>query len=208
MNQELSLTSNGFRRVTVYAASSQDLSPGYYDAASRLGRCLAEAGVSIVYGGGGHGLMGAMADAALAGGAEVHGVIPDFLAGVEAYHRDLTRLQVVDDMCTRKHLMLENSDAVVSLPGGCGTYEEVFEAMTMKRLGQWTGPIVLINTHGFWNRFLDFLEHSISERFMARIHGRMWRVVEQPEDVIDALINAPEWGADALAFANVTASVE
>jgi uncharacterized protein (TIGR00730 family) len=204
MNDQAEQAHNGIRRVTVYAASSQDLAPHYYDAASRLGQHLAAAGLSIVYGAGGHGLMGAMADAALEGGASVHGIIPGFLKTVEAYHTGLTRLEVVDDMRTRKHLMLENSDAVVTLPGGCGTYEEVFEAMTMKRLGQWTGPIILVNTNGFWDRFLAFLDYSISERFMGQVHQQMWSVVNEPEEVIDALANATEWGGDALEFANVS----
>jgi len=196
------------RRVTVYAASSQDLAPVYYDAAARLGRALAGHGLEIVYGGGGHGLMGAMADAALEAGAAVHGVIPRFLMSVEAYHRGLTRMDVTDDMRTRKQWLLERGDAVVTLPGGCGTYEELFEAMTMKRLGQWNGPIVLVNTNGFWDRFVDFLEHSVSERFMGRVHRQMWQVVDEPEEVVAALAAAPAWGPEALAFANVSKAVE
>jgi uncharacterized protein (TIGR00730 family) len=183
------------------------LSPAYSDAAGRLGRHLAEAGLSIVYGAGGHGLMGAMADAALEGGAKVHGIIPDFLKDIEAYHTGLTRLEVVADMRIRKQMMLENSDAVVALPGGCGTYEEVFEAMTMKRLGQWSGPIILINTRGFWDRLLDFLEHSVSERFMGRVHQEMWSVISEPEEVVDALVNTAAWSRDALSFANVSNEV-
>jgi uncharacterized protein (TIGR00730 family) len=204
MNDQAKHRLNGIRRVTVFAASSQDLPPAYVDAASRLGRHLAQSGLSIVYGAGGHGLMGAMADAALDGGAEVHGIIPDFLMDVECHHTRLTRLEVVDDMRLRKHLMLENSDAVVTLPGGCGTYEEVFEAMTMKRLGQWTGPIVLVNTEGFWDRLLEFLEHSVSQRFMGRIHQDMWDVVSEPEEVVNALANAAVWSSDALGYANVS----
>jgi uncharacterized protein (TIGR00730 family) len=187
MNDQAKQHLNGISRVAVYAASSQDLSCVYSEAASRLGRHLADAGLSIIYGAGGHGLMGAMADAALAGGAEVHGIIPGFLKDIEVYHRRLTRLEVVDDMRSRKTRMLENADAVVTLPGGCGTYEEVFEAMTMKRLGLWTGPIVLVNTQGFWDRMLGFLD--------------------EPEEVVDALASAPGWSADALEYANVSSRV-
>jgi uncharacterized protein (TIGR00730 family) len=187
----------------VYAASSRDLAPVYLDAARRLGDVLAGAGYSVVYGGGGTGLMGAMADAALAGGTEVHGVIPDFLMSLECSHPGLTRMHVVEDMRARKHLMLEGAHAVVTLPGCCGTYEEVFEAMTLKRLGRWTGPIVLVNTSGFYDRFIGFLEHSIRERFMGPEHARMWSVVHEPEEVPDALNNAHGWSEDALSFANV-----
>jgi uncharacterized protein (TIGR00730 family) len=207
MNDQAKQHLNGISRVAVYAASSQDLSCVYSEAASRLGRHLADAGLSIIYGAGGHGLMGAMADAALAGGAEVHGIIPGFLKDIEVYHRRLTRLEVVDDMRSRKTRMLENADAVVTLPGGCGTYEEVFEAMTMKRLGLWTGPIVLVNTQGFWDRMLGFLDHSVSERFMGQVHREMWSVVNEPEEVVDALASAPGWSADALEYANVSSRV-
>lgn len=190
-------------RVAVYAASSRALAPPYLEAARRVGEVLARGGVSVIYGGGGTGLMGAMADGALAAGGEVHGVVPRFLMQLESSHAGLTRMDVVEDMRQRKHLMLEGADAVVTLPGGCGTYEEVFEAMTMKRLGQWTGPIVLVNTLGFYDRFIDFLGHSVRERFMDREHAHMWTVVREPEEVWEALETAPEWSRNALEFANV-----
>lgn len=192
------------QRVTVYAASSQALSPDYINAAQRLGKTLGEAGVCIIYGGGGHGLMGAVAEAALAAGTEVHGVIPEFLTRIEAGHRGLTSMEVVEDMRTRKARMLEGSDAVIALPGGCGTFEELFEAMTLKRLGQFLGPIVLINTNGYYDRLLDFLQHSVREHFMNRSHLDMWQSVAEPEQVLTALGAAPAWSAGALAQAAVT----
>lgn len=191
------------RRVAVYAASSQALAPAYLSAAGRVGAALARAGMSIVYGGGGTGLMGAMADAALAGGGSVHGVVPQFLMELEVSHRELTHMEVVENMRERKHRMLQGTDALVTLPGGCGTYEELFEAMTLKRLGQWNGPIVLVNTLGFYDRLVDFLEHSIRERFMGHEHANMWSVVNEPEEVVDALQNAHAWSRSALQFANV-----
>lgn len=192
-----------FRRVTVYAASSRQLDQSYLDAARRLGAVLAQAGLSIVYGGGGTGLMGALADGALSHGGEVHGVVPGFLMGLELSHNGLTKREVVDDMRTRKHRMLSGSDAVITLPGGCGTYEELLEAMTLKRLGQWTGPIVLVNTRGFYDRFIGFLEHSIEQGFMSRRHADMWSVVSEPEEAIGALHQAAPWTGEALRFANV-----
>ncbi|MFP4208144.1 MAG: TIGR00730 family Rossman fold protein [Wenzhouxiangella sp.] len=185
-------------RVTVYAASSQALAPEYTNAASRLGRTLGEAGLTIVYGGGGRGLMGAMADAALAAGTEVYGIIPEFLTRVEAGHQQLTALEIVEDMRTRKARMLEDSDAVIALPGGCGTFEELFEAMTLKRLGQFLGPIVLVNTGGYYDRLLAFLQQSVDEHFMNRAHLQMWQSVAEPEQVLDALGKAPAWSAGAL----------
>ena len=134
------------RRVTVYASSSNALDPAYYDAAARLGTVLGRAGLDIIYGGGGVGLMRAMADNALAAGAHVHGVIPHFLNTVEHGHKSLSRLEVVADMRERKQRMIADSNAVISLPGGSGTFEEVFEALTLKRLDLFIGPIVLVNT--------------------------------------------------------------
>jgi len=191
------------RNVTVYAASSEALAPGYYEAAREVGTALAEAGMTIFYGGGGAGLMGSLADGALAAGGQVHGVTPVFLSDLELSHPRLTSLTVVDDMRTRKHLMLEHSDAVVTLPGGCGTYEEVFEALTLKRLGQWLGPVVLVNTLGFYDRLIDFLRHSVAENFMGERHASMWQVVDRPDEVVSALRSAPAWDGDALAYANV-----
>lgn len=200
-----STTVNGtdIHRVAVYAASSRQLAEEYTEAAAQVGRVLAHAGMSIVYGGGGTGLMGAMADAALAGGAEVHGVVPEFLLQLECAHQGLTRMDIVDDMRERKHRMLFGADALVTLPGGCGTYEELFEALTLKRLGQWTGPIVLVNTLGFYDRLIDFLEHSVSERFMAGEHAKMWSVVSDPGEVPGALNGAHAWSSDAIQFANL-----
>ena len=139
----------------------------------------------------------------MAGGAQVHGVVPGFLLQLECAHAGLTEMEIVDDMRERKHRMLTRADALVTLPGGCGTYEELFEALTLKRLGQWTGPIVLLNTRGFYDRLLDFLDHSGSERFMAEAHTKMWSVVNEPEAIPEAMTTAPRWTSDALEFANV-----
>jgi len=198
------LDSHHVKMVTVYASSSAALKPFYYDAARRLGEILALDGKSIIYGAGGGGLMGAMADGALSKNGEVFGVVPGFLQDLELTHRGLTGLKVVGDMRTRKHLMLQDSHAVVTLPGGSGTYEELFEALTMKRLGQWVGPIIIINTNGFYDGLLEFLGHSVAERFMGRSHLNMWSVVDEPEQVLAAIENACVWESDALEFANVT----
>lgn len=193
----------GSERVTVYAASSQALAPEYVDAAKRLGRALAQAGLPIVYGGGSTGLMGALADAALAAGGRVHGVIPEFLMKLEKGHQGLTSLDVVPDMRERKHRMLADSRAVVTLPGGCGTFEEVFEAMTLKRLGQYFGPIVLVNANGYYDGLLAFLRHSVRERFMSQVHLDLWHTVSRPEDVPEALDTIEPWSHDALSRAAV-----
>ena len=192
-----------FSRVTVYASSSNALAESYYDAASCLGTVLGKAGVNIVYGGGGVGLMRAMADHALKEGAHVHGVIPDFLNTVEHGHKSLSRLDVVSDMRERKHRMLVDSDAVVTLPGGSGTFEEVFEVLTLKRLGLFLGPVILVNTNRYFDRFIDLLEHSVRERCMQQQHLEMWSVVDQPEEVFDAMRSATGWSSESRKFAAV-----
>ena len=196
-------TGRKIKRVTVYASSSNALHSSYYQAAGRLGDVLGQAGLEIVYGGGGVGLMRAMADAALAAGAHVHGVIPHFLNSVEHGHKTLSRLEVVNDMRERKHRMLADSDAVISLPGGSGTFEELLEALTLKRLGQFLGPIVLVNTNSYFNRFAELLENSVRERFMSESHLAMWTLVDNPEQVLEALQSAEHWSAEAAAFASV-----
>lgn len=188
-------------RVAVYCASSESCHPAYHAAASVLGRVLAEKGIAVVYGGGAKGSMGALADGALSAGGRVLGVIPNFMQELEWAHRGLSELKLVDDMRTRKHLMLEKSDAVVALPGGCGTLEELMEAITLKRLGIWFGPIVLVNTHGFFDSCVALLNRCIEERFMDARHSDMWSVVERPEDVPDAIAHAPRWSAEARKFA-------
>jgi len=203
MDLPVNAASKQLHRVTVYASSSNALADSYYDAAERLGTVLGQAGVDIVYGGGGVGLMRAMADQALAAGAHVHGVIPDFLNTVEHGHQNLSRMEVVSNMRERKHRMLVNSDAVVTLPGGSGTFEEVFEVLTLKRLGDYLGPIVLVNTNHYFDRLVDFLEHSVREGFMSELHLDMWSLVDEPEQVFEAMLAATKWSRDARKFAAV-----
>jgi uncharacterized protein (TIGR00730 family) len=204
MTEKNLLDPHHVKMVTVYASSSAALKPVYYDAARRMGEVLAGAGKSIIYGAGGSGLMGSVADGALSKNGEVYGVVPQFLQDLELTHRGLTDLKIVKNMRVRKQLMLEDSHAVVTLPGGSGTYEELFEALTMKRLGQWVGPIVLVNTAGFYDGLVKFLQHSIDERFMGSSHLKMWSVVDEPEDVLEAIENSHAWDSNALEYANVT----
>ncbi len=194
--------------MTVYAASSQALERKYFDTAARLGRALAISGHPIVYGGGGSGLMGALADAALEVGGEVHGVIPEFLMNLEKGHQNLSSLEVVPDMRERKYQMLQDSCAVVTLPGGCGTFEEVFEAMTLKRLGQYFGPIILVNAHGYYDLLLDFLRHSVNERFMGQVHLDLWHTVTDPDQVAEALQTVEPWSAGALHYAGLASAAD
>src|SRR6516162_8367977 len=166
--------------VCVYCASSDRTPEVYLDAASRLGNSLARAGISVVYGGSSLGSMGRMAAAALEAGGRVTGVLPRFMDELEWGHRSLTELRLVNDMHERKRLMLELSDAVVALPGGCGTLEELFEAITWKRLGLYFGPVVLVNVNGFYDPCVELLNRAVEERFMDEKHRAMWSVVAAP----------------------------
>jgi len=189
--------------VCVYCASSRSSHPDYRAAAHRLGAVLAGAGIGIVYGGGAAGSMGALADGALERGGRVVGILPRFMADLEWGHHGLTELELVEDLRVRKHLMLTRSDAAIALPGGSGTLEELLEAITLKRLGLYLNPIVLVNTRGFFAPLLALLESAVAERFMDRRHLDMWQVVAEPEEVLGALERAPAWAAEARSFAAV-----
>jgi len=191
------------KSICVYCASSSACDAVYHDVARRLGSLLAERGYSIIYGGGAVGSMGALADGAIAGGGSIIGVLPKFMQELEWGHPRLTELRIVEDMRVRKHMMLSESDGVVALPGGSGTLEELFEAMTLKRLGLYTKPIVLVNTRNYFRPLIELLEHAITERFMDRRHFEMWQLVDSPEDVPAALENAPPWSEAARDFAAV-----
>ncbi len=145
--------------------------------------------------------MGALADAALAAGGRIVGVLPKFMDDVEWGHKSLTELRLVDDMHHRKRVMLEESDAVVALPGGSGTFEELLEAITWKRLGLYVNPIVIVNVRGFYDPLRELLERAIAERFMDERHRQMWTFVDRPQDVLEAIRAAPEWSAEARDFA-------
>lgn len=190
-------------RICVYCASSEHCDRIYHDAASALGRALAEAGCTIVYGGGAVGLMGSLANGALAAGGDVIGIIPRFMTEIEWQHPGLASLEVVEDMRERKHRLLTGSDAVVALPGGCGTLEEMFEALTLKRLGLYFNPIVLVNTNGFYAPLQQFMEQMIEQRFMNPQHRQMWTLVDIVGEVLPAIRSAPRWREDARNYAVV-----
>ena len=173
------------------------------EAARKLGRLLAENSVTIVYGGGGTGSMGAVADGALEAGGHVVGVIPEFMYELEWGHSGIQEMMVVDTLHERKRLMLEGVDACVALPGGSGTLEELLEAVTLKRLGIFLEPIVILNLRGFFDPLLEQFERCVSEHFMDDRHRSMWSVAERPEGVLSAIASSPKWSSDARNFASL-----
>jgi uncharacterized protein (TIGR00730 family) len=191
------------RSVCVYCASSFACDPHFHDVARLLGSLLAGAGWSVVYGGGRSGSMGALAEGALAAGGRVIGIIPRFMVDLEWGNNDVSELHVVEDMRARKHEMLTRSKAVIALPGGTGTFEELFEAMTLKRLGIFLGPIVLVNTRGYYDPLLAQMAAAIDGRFMDERHASLWNVVADPQGALATLEAAPEWSAASRDFAVV-----
>jgi len=187
--------------VCVYCASSNRSAAIYLDAAARLGRILAENGITIVYGGSSLGSMGRLAAAALEAGGKVIGVLPRFMDDLEWGHRALSELRIVENMHERKRVMLELSGAAIALPGGCGTLEELFEAITWKRLGLYFGPVVVVNVGGFFDPCIELLNRCVDERFMDEKHRAMWSVASDPESVMETLRRAGEWSKDARDFA-------
>jgi hypothetical protein len=155
------------KRLAVYCGSSMGNDPAFRDAAQAIGEAMAERGIGLVYGGGRLGLMGVVADAALGRGGEAHGVIPQALMDLEVAHHGLTELHTVGNMHERKAKMTELTDAFVALPGGIGTYDELFEAWTWNALGYHAKPFALLNVNGFWDEMIRFLDHATTSGFMS-----------------------------------------
>lgn len=188
-------------RVCVFCAASRQCGAEYFAAARELGATLGGAGIGLVTGGGSTGLMGAVADAALGAGGQVVGVLPRFMNKHEIAHRGLTRLHLVDGMHERLGAMLEESDAFVTLPGGCGTLEELFFILTRKRLGLTGKPVVIVNIGGYFDPVIAMLDKCIGERFMDSRHADMWKVVGSVREVLPAIAAFPEWDAASAVFA-------
>lgn len=177
--------------VCIYCGSSSRVAEIHKQAAHMLGDGLARRGIRLVYGGGRVGLMGIVADAALAAGGEVVGIIPEHIQSAEVEHTGLTELLVVDSMHTRKRMMVERSDAFVVLPGGLGTLDEAFEILTWKQLGLHDKPVVIADVDGYWRPLLGLIEHTVAEGFARdNVHG-FYRVADQIDAVFDALESEP-----------------
>jgi uncharacterized protein (TIGR00730 family) len=173
--------------VCVYCGSRFGGSAAFRAAAEAMGRAIGERGWQLVYGGGNVGLMGAVADAALAAGAEVVGVIPERLVGLEVGHRGLTTLHVVETMHERKRLMAELADVFVALPGGIGTFEELFEVWTWRHLGYHDQPIGLLNVDGFYDPLLAFMRQTEAAGFVDGKQQAMLTVGTEPAELLNRL---------------------
>ena len=175
------------KRLAVYCGSSMGNDPAFRAAAQALGEAMAERGIGLVYGGGKLGLMGVVADAVLGNGGEAYGVIPQALIDLEVAHQGLTELHTVVTMHERKAKMTELTDAFVALPGGIGTYDELFEAWTWNALGYHAKAFALLNVSGFWNDMIRFLDHATASGFMSPRRRAQLLVAESIEEVLAAL---------------------
>lgn len=181
------MTTHTLRRVAVYCASNDGTKPAYVATARALGTLLAQRGLTVVYGGGRTGLMGALADAAMAAGGEVIGVMPHGLVQREVAHQHITSLQIVDSMHERKAMIAEMADAFITMPGGIGTLEEFFETWTWAQLGVHRKPVGLLDAEGFWDPLMTLLDQLEREGFL-RGTPREWLVRDtDPAALLTAL---------------------
>lgn len=174
-------------RICVYLGSSPGNSPVYRDAAEQFGNLLASRGIGLVYGGGMVGLMGVIADAVCAAGGEVIGVIPEALRAREHDHQGITELHVVQTMHERKALMAKLADGFVTLPGGIGTFEEMFEAWCWSQLGYHQKPCGLLDVNGFYSKMSSFIDHVVEEGFLQPRHRAMLLIEKEPEALLDRM---------------------
>ncbi|MFN4037751.1 MAG: TIGR00730 family Rossman fold protein [Erythrobacter sp.] len=175
------------RSICVFSGSSLGRRTEYREAAVQLGTALATRGINLVYGGAAVGLMGEVADATLAAGGHVTGVIPRALVDREVAHDGLPDLRIVESMHERKALMADLSDGFIALPGGIGTFEELFEVWTWTQLGNHAKPCAVLNVAGFYDRLLNFVDHAVEEQFLKPVHRNVLLTGTNPSDLLDTL---------------------
>lgn len=189
--------------VTVYCASSRKVDKKYFEATIALADELLKKNARVIYGGGAVGLMGALADRYIEKGGQVTGVIPEFMVKVEWAHPKVNDMHIVHDMHERKQKLIEGTDVVIALPGGTGTLEELSEVITLKRLGKFAKPILLLNTDGFYTPLDAFLNKMADEHFLSKEHLKMWQLIDNPTDFWSALSKFPQWSDNAIDMAQV-----
>ncbi len=179
------------KSICVYCGSQNGNDPIFNEAAREFGHLMAKNGISLVYGGGNNGIMGAVSSAVLEGGGSVKGIIPRFLMSHEGWHRESERCEtiVTDNMHVRKQLMFDHSDSFLAMPGGIGTLEEIVEIMTWAQLGRHKKPMALLNVDNFWNPLLDLISHMQTAGFIHSAKKLSYIVADEPEEVISGILN-------------------
>ena len=189
------------KNICIYCASSNKAASIYGDTAYELGALLAKEGINVVTGAGSIGLMRKVEDGALDNGGKAIGVIPQFMVEQGWHHTGLSELHITNTMHERKQKMADLSDAVIALPGGCGTIEELSEIITWKQLGLYLNPIVILNINGYYDHFIAQLQTAINEHFMGEMHAAIWSVATTPEQAIEIIRNTPRWDASVRKYA-------
>ena len=179
--------------VGIYCASSPRIDQEYFKAADELAGIMVRNKITIYFGGGKYGLMGQIASRVNRDNGKIIGVIPRFMKDENWHHESIKKLIVVNSMHERKEMILNRSEAIIAFPGGCGTVEELMEAITWKQLGLFTGPIIILNTKGYYNSLLTFLEKMINESFLREVHRNMWSIIETPSEIMRAIRESPPW---------------
>lgn len=181
------------KSVCVFCASSPHVSQIYKDEAFELGQLLARRGIRLVTGGGCMGLMASAEDGAMSCGGDVTAIIPQFMVAAGWLHKGIDDVHITSDMQERKRQMLDESDAVIVLPGGCGTLDEAMEVLTLKQLGLFSKPVVFLNTNGFYDLMTSHLQRLADEGFMKPEHIALWSVADTPADAVRQVFETPEW---------------
>jgi uncharacterized protein (TIGR00730 family) len=185
------------QRICVYAASSSQAGADYIHAAQQVGSLLASENITTVYGGGSIGLMGALADAVLAGNGKLVGIIPEFMMKLEWGNPNVSQMIITENMAERKLLLMKEADAIIVLPGGTGTLEEVSEALSRKKLGLLDCPLILLNTNGFFDSLVSFLERMIEDKFIRPEHRKLWSVAQDTSEILTLIRKAESLGNSA-----------
>jgi uncharacterized protein (TIGR00730 family) len=173
----------------------------YSDTAYTLGTLLGREGITLITGAGCHGLMRSVEDGTLESGGKAIGVIPQFMVEQNWHHTGLSELIITDSMHERKEKMASLADAVIALPGGCGTMEELLEIITWKQLGLYLGPIIILNVNGYYDQLIAQLERAIDECFMGKIHGEIWSVATTAEEAVQIAKSTPRWECSVRKYA-------
>ncbi len=189
---------NQIKAVAVYCASSTQVGQAYVEDAAKLGELFAKHGVTLVYGGGAVGLMGAICDAVKAHGGKAIGVIPRFMVEKGWLRPGLDEVIEVETMAERKRIMAEITDAAIALPGGVGTFDELMDIVALKKVGLYLKPVVIVNTQNYYQPLATLLERSVTEHFQDEKFRHVWRMANTPEEAMDYVFSEPYWTEDVI----------
>ncbi len=194
------------KRVCVFAASSPGIPELYLEASREMASIMAKLNIAMNYGAGSVGIMGAMADVMLEKQGIVTGIIPKFMKEMGWMHPHLSDPVIVETMHERKNLMVSDVDGIIAMPGGVGTLEELLEVITLKQLGQFLKPIIILNTNNYYDQLIKQFQLMVDENFMRPLHGSIWQVANSPSEVITLIEDEPDWDPSTIKYAAVEAN--